>query len=45
VILDITALCARRAQREVLEVAPVRARGDERPLALVVDDSITVRAS
>jgi len=43
VILDITALVRAVAPAKTSEVAPVRARGDERPLALVVDDSITVR--
>jgi chemosensory pili system protein ChpA (sensor histidine kinase/response regulator) len=43
VILDITALVRAVAPVKTSEVAPVRARGDERPLALVVDDSITVR--
>jgi chemosensory pili system protein ChpA (sensor histidine kinase/response regulator) len=42
VILDISAL-VRTAPARPVEAPPARAHGDERPLALVVDDSITVR--
>jgi chemosensory pili system protein ChpA (sensor histidine kinase/response regulator) len=42
IILDITALVRGDAPMRLAE-APLEARGDNRPLALVVDDSITVR--
>jgi chemosensory pili system protein ChpA (sensor histidine kinase/response regulator) len=43
IILDITALVRSGPAVRPVEAAPARATGDQRPLALVVDDSITVR--
>jgi chemosensory pili system protein ChpA (sensor histidine kinase/response regulator) len=43
IILDITALVRSGPAARPVEAVPARAAGDQRPLALVVDDSITVR--
>jgi chemosensory pili system protein ChpA (sensor histidine kinase/response regulator) len=43
IILDISALVRGSPAARPVEAVPARSAGDQRPLALVVDDSITVR--